>query len=114
MNDREDKEVQSDCADEEARQKEHAEECERVRREYLKTPTLETYVRLREENPLVDFDVSTTGGFGWVLERQDEILGCGLDLEPVLGCLDADLKSQERFALAPIQKIIERKDDKGR
>jgi hypothetical protein len=74
MVDRKDNGVQSDCADEEARPQEYADECERVRREYLKAPTLENYVRLREENPSIDFDISTTDGFGWLLECQEEIL----------------------------------------
>lgn len=110
MVDPKDNEVQSDCANEEAHRQKYADDCEIVRREYLKAPTLETYVRLRGENPLIDFDVSSTGGFGWVLESQEEILRNGLDLEPALGCLDAERKCQEQIALALIRRIIERKD----
>lgn len=70
---------------------------------------LETYVRLRREDPYAEVEISLPAGMDQLFYLRDELESCGISLPLVAGVLDADPDDISELSLQLMERIIEGK-----
>jgi hypothetical protein len=73
---------------------------------YKSDPSLENYVALRRNNPNAEIEVSVTGGLDQTFYMQPIVERFGIDIELVLGALDADAQKTSKLSLLLMEKMI--------
>jgi len=72
-------------------------------------PTLENYLELRRQNPGKLIEVSTNWSLDWVFANEGRLSAMGIEVQDVLGSLDADEASASRVSLRLIELLVERR-----
>lgn len=73
---------------------------------YKADPSLETYVRLRRDDPAAEIEVAIIGGFESMFYMRDEFERYGLDPELLGGLLDTDSEAISETALCVMEAVI--------
>lgn len=81
----------------------------RQSREYSKNPSLETYLKLRTEQPTAEIEISTLGGIDALFAMQSELKKHGFDPDIIVKTFDADLQAISEVSLLIMSKLVERK-----
>jgi predicted transcriptional regulator len=72
-------------------------------------PTIEHYLELRRQNPGKLIEVATNWSLDWVFANEDRLTELGIEVEDVVGSLDADEAAASRLSLRLIELLVERR-----
>ncbi|MEH2506843.1 hypothetical protein V1290_005654 [Bradyrhizobium sp. AZCC 1578] len=73
---------------------------------YKSDPSLENYVALRRQHPSAEIEVAVTGGIDQAFYIQPVVERFGIDIDLVLGALDADAQKISQLSLLLMEKMI--------
>jgi hypothetical protein len=74
---------------------------------YKEAPSIESYVKLRRENPAAEIEVSVIGGMEQLFFMQHELQRYGIDPQLVAGVMDGDSTAIGEVSLQLMEKMIE-------
>lgn len=74
---------------------------------YKAAPSIESYVKLRRENPKAGIEVSILGGIEPLFYMETELRRFGIDPQLVAGIMDSDANAISEISLYLMEKIIE-------
>lgn len=70
-------------------------------------PSIENYVKLRRSNPTGEIEIAILGGIDPMFYMEDKLRRYGIDVQLVLGAMDADPDAISELSLQLMEKIIE-------